>query len=192
MAAGGDHAAEPMDSPLTTSGTVTSGPSLSRAATHVLFGVGGTIASTVYGTVVVMATLTAAYASEKDPWKLTTTVVAAVLVLWLAHVYAHALSATLNESDRSLAMVGGIARREIGIVLAAVLPSAMLVLGSLGVVDEHRAVWYALMIGLVTLATEGVRYARLERFGPSRTILAAAVNIGLGLFVVALKIFVAH
>jgi hypothetical protein len=139
-----------------------------------------------------MATLTAAYASEKDPWKLATTVAAAVVVLWIAHVYAHTLSERLAENRLRVEGVGSIARREAGIVLAAVLPFASLVLGAIGVASESTAVWAALGIGLFTLAAVGFRYARLEELGTSGTLTAIALNLALGLLVVALKILVAH
>jgi hypothetical protein len=167
-------------------------PDFSRAAAHVLFGVGRGIAGTVYGTVVVMATLTAAYASEKDPWRLATTVGAAVLVLWVAHVYAHALSESIAESRVKLAGLRSIARRELGIVLAAVLPIVSLALGAVGVLRESRAIWLALGVGLFTLGAEGVRYARLEGLGRVGTLAATGLNLALGLLVVALKILVAH
>jgi hypothetical protein len=157
----------------------------------VFFGVGGRIASTVYGTVVVMATLTAAYASEKDPWKLATTVAAAVLVLWIAHVYAHVLSETLS-AGLSLGAIASVARRELGIVLAAVAPFAALVLGAIGVFKESRAVWIALGIGLFMLAAVGVRYSRLEEFGRAGTAAAVSLNLALGLLVVGLKVLIAH
>ena len=157
-----------------------------------LFGVGRGIAATVYGTIVVMATLTAAYANEKDPWKLATTVAAAVLVLWIAHVYAHTLSETLVERPLRLGIVRSIARRELGIILAAVLPFLSLVLGAVGVFRETRAVWIALGVGLFTLGMEGVRYARLEGLGRIGTLAATGLNVALGLLVVALKVLVAH
>jgi hypothetical protein len=139
-----------------------------------------------------MATLTAAYASEKDSWKLATTVAAAVLVLWIAHVYAHTLSETLVERPRRVGIVRTIARRELGIMLAAVLPFTALVLGAVGVFRESRAVWIALGVGLFTLGVEGVRYARLEGFGLLGTLAAIGLNLCLGLLVVALKVLVAH
>ena len=167
-------------------------PAISRAAEHLLFGVGGSIASTVYGTVIVMATLTAAYASEKDPWKLATTVAGAVVVLWIAHVYAHAMSESLAEGRLRLDGLLSIARRELGIVLAGVLPLASLLLGALGVIREGSAVWVALAIGLVTLAAEGVRFARAESLGPLGTLAASGLTLALGLLVVALKVLIAH
>lgn len=157
-----------------------------------LFGSGGGIASTVYGTVVVMATLTAAYASEKDPWRLAVTVTAAVFVLWIAHVYAHTLSEVLAEGRQKLYDLGSIARRELGIMLAAALPVGALLLGAIGVFRETTAVWAALGLGLFTLGAEGVRFARLERFGLGATLVATGLNLTLGLFVVALKVLVAH
>jgi len=167
-------------------------PAISRAAMHVLFGDGSSIASTVYGTVVVMATLTAAYASEKDPWKLAATVAAAVAVLWVAHVYAHAMSESLAEDRLRFGGLRSIARRELGIVLAAVLPVTSLVLGAIGVFAEGTAVWLALAIGLFTLGADGVRFARAESLGLFGTLAAAGLTLGLGLLVVALKVVVAH
>jgi hypothetical protein len=45
---------------------------------------------------------------------------------------------------------------------------------------------------MVTLAAEGFRYARLERFGAMGTLTAIAGNLALGVFVVVLKALVAH
>jgi hypothetical protein len=139
-----------------------------------------------------MATLTAAYASEKDPWKLAETVTAAVFVLWIAHVYAHTLSEALSEGRQKLYDMGSIARRELGIMLAAALPVGALVLGAIGVFHETTAVWAALGLGLFTLGVEGVRFSRLEGFGRGATLVATSLNITLGLFVVTLKVFLAH
>lgn len=155
-------------------------------------GVGGAVASTVYGTVVVMATLTATYEGEKDPWKLASAVAATVTVLWLAHVYAHTLAQTLTESRASLGQVGSVARHEVGILLAAVLPFAALVFGALGVFREASAVWVALAVGLVTLAAEGIRYARLEGLGLGGMLAASLLNVAIGLVVVLLKVLVQH
>jgi hypothetical protein len=139
-----------------------------------------------------MATLTAAYASEKDPWKLAVTVAAAVFVLWIAHVYAHTLSEAVTEGRQKLHAMGSVARRELGIVLAAALPIGVLVLGAIGVLDETTAVWAALGVGLFTLGVEGLRFARLEGLRRGGTLAAIGLNVALGLFVVLLKVIVAH
>src|SRR4051794_1529865 len=111
--------------------TETPEPAVRRAARQVFFGVGAGVASTVYGTIVVMATLTAAYASQKHPWKLAGIVASAAVVLWVAHLYAHGLSESIVKKrrltrDELRALFG----RDLGILLAAVVPTTALVLGA--------------------------------------------------------------
>jgi hypothetical protein len=160
---------------------------------NVLFGTGGAIASTVYGTIVVMATVTAAYGAEQDPWRLAVIVWTTALVFWIAHLYAHGLAESISRRQRLTGPeLAQIARRELGILLAAALPSSALLLGALGVVREARAVWLALALGLVTLGAEGIRYARLETLSRAATLVIVAANLGLGLLVVLLKVAVAH
>jgi len=165
----------------------------SQRFTQLAFGIGGLVASVVYGTVVVMATVTAAHATKESPWTIAAIVWSTVLVLWVAHLYAHGLSESLTEGHRldRLELLS-IARRESGILLAAVLPSAALALGAAGVLAERASVWLAIGIGLVTLGAEGVRYARLERLGAAGTLAIIASNLALGAFVVILKVIVAH
>lgn len=159
---------------------------------HVVFGVGGGIAGTVYGTVTVMATI-AAFGRAKHPWDLAGLVASTAVVFWFAHVYAHGLSESIAEREPlRKATLLPIARRELGIMGAAVVPVIALLLGALGVLRAESAVWVALGAGLATLVVEGVRYARLEALGPARTIGAIAVNVALGLIVVVLKIELAH
>jgi hypothetical protein len=166
---------------------------LARTASH-LVGVDDRIASTVFGTITAMATV-AAYgrAFPNSPWTVEELVISTALVLWIAHVYTHALSESISER-RSLRAAGvrRLAGRELGILLAVVPPSAALLLGALGVIDETVSIWLALSLGLAILALEGVRYARLERLGLAGTLIAIAVNVGLGLLVVLLKAEVLH
>jgi hypothetical protein len=151
------------------------------------------VASTVYGAIVVMATLTAAYAGEKDPWKLAGIVASAAAVLWFAHLYAHGLSESILQGRRLTGdEVKGVFRRESGFLLATVAPMTALVLGAVGVLRESTAVWLAMGAGLVTLAAEGVRFARIERLGPGPTVAVTGINVALGLLVVAMKVLVAH
>jgi hypothetical protein len=151
------------------------------------------ISGWVYGTIVVMGAVVAGSAGEADPWRLATIVVGTVLVLWIAHVYARALGESIHAGRRldrrELTEVG---REELTIPLAAALPVAALALGAAGVFRESRAIWAALVIGLVTLAVQGVSYARIERLSPIRTVLAVAVNLALGLAIVGLEVALSH
>lgn len=164
-----------------------------KSALFSIVGTGGGIASTVYGTVVVMATLTAAYATEKDPWRLAVLVWTTAFVLWVAHLYAHGLAESISRRQRlTFSELRDIARRELGILVAAAVPSAALLLGAFGIMRESASVWLALGIGLAILAAEGVRYARIEALGLMATLTVVGANLAVGLFVVVLKVTVAH
>lgn len=154
----------------------------------------GVIAGTVYGTIVVMGALAAgAQGGITNAWELAGIVAGTVIVLWIAHVYSHALAETIAR-DRRLdrAELVSVARRELAIPLAAVGPVAALVLGAVGVLQESTAGWLAMGLGLVTLAVAGIRYAGVERLGPLATTLTVAVNVALGLLIVGLKAGLAH
>lgn len=167
--------------------------SLGQAVKRLLFGSQHEIAGTVYGTIVVMGALTAGSHDEPDPWRLATIAAATVLVLWVAHVYSHALAETINAGRRlDRAELGAVARRELPIVFAAVGPVFALALGALGVLRESTAVWLAFGIALATLVVEGFRYAGVEHYGRLATFVSVAVNLSLGLVIVALKVAVSH
>ena len=148
------------------------------------------IAGAVYGTIVVLAALTAgATAYEHDLWRLGAIVGASVLVLWVAHFYAHGLGESLTLGRRLTgAELQAIAGRELSIALAAVLPLAAVALGALGVIEGGSAIWLAFGLGVATLAVQGVRYARLERLGLIGTVVSIGLNVSLGLTIVALKL----
>jgi hypothetical protein len=153
-----------------------------------------TIAGAVYGTIVVLAAVTAGgKAFQDDLWRLVAIVVTTVLVLWLAHVYAHGLGESIRIGRRlDAAEFGTIARRELAIPIAAVAPTAVLVLGAVELIESRTAVWLAIAVGVVTLALQGLRYARVERLGRAGTLVSVSANLALGLVIVALKVVVAH
>jgi hypothetical protein len=158
-----------------------------------VFGVEGNIASNVYGTVVVMATVAAASGHSPDNWRLAAIVASSAVVFWLAHLYAHGLSESLELARRlTRSELTSIARRERGILLAAAAPTGAVVLGAAGILRETRSVWLALSVGLATLAVLGARYARVEGLALRGTVAMIALNLALGLLVVALKAFVVH
>jgi hypothetical protein len=160
---------------------------------RLLFGTRDRIAGTVYGTIIAMATIAAGSAGAVEPWPLATLVVGTVVVLWIAHVYAHSLGESLARHEHlSRAEIASVARRELAIALAAVGPAAVLVLGGLGLFRDIVAVRLALAIGLVTLAVQGVRYARVGQLGRQGTVGAVAVNLALGITIVALEVLLAH
>lgn len=167
---------------------------VSRTAAHLVVGVDDTIASTVFGTITAMATI-AAYGRvfPDSPWRVEELVASTAVVFWIAHLYTHALSESISESHAlRFVRIRMLARRELGILLAAIPPCVALTLGALGLFDETTSIWLALGLGLVTLAVEGARYARIEHLAAKGTLVAIAANVGLGLLVVVLKAAVLH
>lgn len=167
---------------------------LSRAAAHVVVGIDEGIAGTVFGTIAAMATVTAyGKAFPDSPWKLEELVVSTAIVLWIAHIYAHGLSESISE-QRPLrpGVLVALGKRERGIILAAVPPTVVLTLGTVGLISEKTSIWLALGVGLATLAVEGWRYAELERLRAPSRLVAVAANVALGLLVVFLKVVILH
>jgi hypothetical protein len=160
---------------------------------HLLPGAERGIAGTVYGTIVVMGVLAAGSPADTDPWRLAAVVAGTVLVLWIAHVYSHAMGETITARRRlDRAELADVARRELWIPLAAVGPVIALVLGGLGVLRDSRAVWLAFGIGLATLFVQGLRYASVEHLGGRARIAAVAATVSLGLLIVALEVALTH
>jgi hypothetical protein len=165
-----------------------------RSLRRALYGSRERIAGTVYGTIVLMGVLAAG--SERAPvdaWELDLVMVGTVVVLWIAHVYSHALADSLSTRapiDRRSVVV--LAREESSIVLAAAAPALALLLGAVGVVPDLTAVWIALGLGTITLGVQGLRYARVASLDRRGTIAVVGVNLALGLVIVGLKAIVSH
>ena len=148
----------------------------------------------VYGTIVVISTVIAgAKAYREDVGHVAALVLVTTVIFWLAHVYAHALAHSVAQDEHlSWAALSTIARRESSIIGAAVGPVVALLLGHLGVVSERASVWLAIACGLAVLVTQGIAFARAERLGRLSTMAIVAVNHGLGLTLVGLKLWVSH
>ena len=116
-----------------------------------------------------------------------------MLVLWIAHVYAHGLGESLDLGRRlTAAELGAVAGRELSIPLAAVLPMTAIALGALNVFRDRTALWLGFGAGVATLTAQGVRYARLEHMSRVGALLTVSINLVFGLVLVVLKTIVAH
>jgi hypothetical protein len=148
----------------------------------------------VYGTIVVMGALAAgAHGGPVRSRELAGIVAGTAIVLWIAHVYAHSLAETISRGRRlDRAELTSVARRELGMLLAAVAPVGALVLGAFGILEDSTAAWLAMACGLATLFAAGVLYATVERLGVVASVLTIAVNLGLGLVIVGLKAGLGH
>ena len=97
---------------------------MNKRLKHLAVGDRQTIAGTVYGTIVVMSVIAAgAHAYEHHLWRLVAIAGGSAVVLWLAHVYSHALGESLSLGRRiTVAEVASIARREFAVIAAAIIP----------------------------------------------------------------------
>jgi hypothetical protein len=148
----------------------------------------------IYGTIVVLSVIVAgARAFPSSPGHIAALVVVTCLVFWLAHVYAHAVGESVSHGEHlSLAELRHIARREGSLAEAAVPPVVALLLGELGILSAHAALWLAFALGLVVLGAQGLVFARVERLGLVATAVVVAINLALGLVLVALKLLLSH
>jgi hypothetical protein len=148
----------------------------------------------IYGTIVVLSVIVAgARAFPDDSGHVAVLVVVTCLTFWLAHVYAHALGQSISRGDDlSFAELREVARHEWSLVQAAVPPVVALLLGVVGILSAHAALWLAFGLGLAVLAVEGVVFARVKHLSLLQTLVVVAANLGLGLVLVALKLAVIH
>jgi hypothetical protein len=147
----------------------------------------------VYGTIVVLSVIVAgAKAYPDDTTRIAVLVAVTTVVFWLAHAYAHALTHSVRTGEHlTFDEVRRIGRHEAALVQAGVPSIAVLLLGSLDVLESDTAIWLAVAFGLVVLAVQGFVFARVERLGRTGTVVVVTVNVALGLVLVALKLLVA-
>jgi hypothetical protein len=126
-------------------------------------------------------------------WKIVVLLAVSNAVFWLAHVYAHSLGDVLaRDRHLSLGELRRIARHEAAILEAAVPPLAAMLLALVGLTSTRTSIWIAYGLGLAVLLATGLVFARVERLGLLGTLLVVALNLALGLVLVALKLAVTH
>ncbi|MFC5663937.1 hypothetical protein ACFP3U_13200 [Kitasatospora misakiensis] len=148
-------------------------------------------AGAVYGSMLAASVIAASSLNEPHPrLSLILLLVITGLVFWAAHVYAHIAGQREAGQLVTRRQVREVGRHEWPIVEAAALPAlAVLISPWLGTGDNA---WLALAVAVcqqVAWATLGARRAG----APTRQILAeGAVNLVLGLVIVAAKVAVGH
>jgi hypothetical protein len=147
-------------------------------------------AGAIYGTILAMAVIAGAAVDPGHGTALGLTV-ATLLVFWLAHVYAQALAHHLRGANRpSWAAVRAAMAEEWPLLEGPVPILALVALGELGVLEEHRAVRLALWLGIAELVAWGIFYARRQRWSWLSALVAGAVNGCFGLLIVVLEVVV--
>jgi hypothetical protein len=148
----------------------------------------------IYGTILVLSVVIAgAKAYPHQPGHIAAFVVVTTGVFWLAHVYAHGLGRAVGQNEHlSFQELRGIARHEASIMEAGVPSVVALLLGAVGLLSAELAIWAAVVVGLAVLAVQGIVFARVERLSWLGSLAVVALNLGLGLLLIALKLAVSH
>ena len=146
-----------------------------------------------YGTILVLAALALIDTDDVSSglgWELVTGVGAAT---WIAHLYAELVGDHLRHPSAALdgTEVVRAAADGLPILLAAIPPAIMLLLGRLEVLDERGALWAAVVIAVVQLGAIGAYVASLRVRG-RRAWTYAAATAAIGIGVTSLKLALGH
>jgi len=144
----------------------------------------------IYGVLLVSGMIIVAGSHGSSSWQVFWTVIVTVLVFWAAHVYAGTVARHGLAVGRVMGLREAFAesfRRSLGLLLSALIPSVILLLGALEVVPDLLTIWLALWAGVVVLAVLGfVAYRR--RGAPLHLQLLGAVGTAaFGLVMIFLK-----
>ncbi|WP_292846380.1 hypothetical protein [Microbacterium sp.] len=115
-------------------------------------------------------------------------VVITVIVFFAAHVYAGTLARLAADEHSDLrSSVAAAARHSEGLLLVALLPIAVLLLGVTHLIDDEVAIWAALLVDTVVLGALGwIAVAKwTPRFWPR--LASALITAAFGLVITALK-----
>lgn len=146
-----------------------------------------------YGTVLVLAALALIEPDDVGGglgWELVTGVGAAT---WAAHLYAEVVgdhlrhTSALGRKEYTRAMADGLP-----ILLATVLPAAMLLLGRLDVLGHRLALWASVAVAVLQLAGVACFVGFAVSAHSSRAWLFAGVTAVFGVTVVGLKVLLGH
>jgi hypothetical protein len=150
------------------------------------------LAGAIYGNVLATSTV-AALSTDPDlgATAILASLVATVLVFWVAHAYAEVVSATvLGARTLPIAEVRRVMAREWSIAQAAIPTGIPLALAGVGLWSTRTGVTLALAGGVLALAGWGLVFGRRARLPRWRALVVAVVSAAFGLVVVALKVLV--
>ncbi len=147
-----------------------------------------TVDRAVYGTVSVIAVIGGASHDERSSGRVLAFASVSSLVVWGVHVYAGVL-ADMGPSGVhwSPALRGGIVR-ERGVLGGVVLPLAVLSLGAIGLLEDHRAIVLSMWSGVAVLFLTPFVWLRPLGRSWSECLLASGFGGSLGLVLIWFKV----
>lgn len=148
----------------------------------------------VYGVILVAGMIVVAGAADTTSFTVFVIVVVTVLVFWGAHVYAGTVAAHgFGRDPRPLRDAFRHAvRQSRGLLVSALIPCAILLVGTTRVVDDQVAIWAAMLSGIVILAVIGWVAFRRRGASIARSLAGSATTAAFGVVMAVLKVLVVH
>lgn len=153
-----------------------------------------TSADGVYGLIIVAGMIVVSRELTASSVNALVSVVATLVVFYAAHVYSAAVSwLASGPGHRTLgqAVRHGI-RESSGMVLVAIVPVAILLLGTIGVLDDSNAVWIALGVDVTLLGLLGWFIAAARTTSVWGRLSSMLVTAAFGAVLIGLKALVHH
>jgi hypothetical protein len=149
------------------------------------------VASAIYGSMLVTVLLAAQNRAETSASRIGLYVILGVVAFYLTHIWAEAVGLRVTRIvNREIATE--LAREELPMLAAAVAPLVALGFGLIGLLPQDQSLDLALGVAVAQLFLWGVAVGRaVGRPWPS-AVVVGLVDLGLGLAIVALKVFVLH
>jgi hypothetical protein len=152
----------------------------------------------VYGVILVAGMIVVTGADNATAWSVFLAVVGTVVVFWMAHVYAgtvsrHGFGNGFGDGTTPLRnSFGGALHHSWGLLVSALIPACILLLGVLNAVPDPVAIWSALWTCVAVLAVLGY-VAFTRRSSPLWVrLLGALVTAGFGILMILLKAALHH
>lgn len=147
----------------------------------------------VYGVILVSGMIVVAGGHGDSSWTTFWTVVTTVVVFWAAHLYAGTVAAHGMDDHRMVGLGEAFRRafrRSLGMLVAALIPSFILLLGATRAVPDSVALWSALWVCVAVLAVLG--FVAFRRRGASLVMQFAGAlgTAAFGVAMIILKAFV--
>lgn len=149
----------------------------------------------MYGVILVAGMIVVTGADNATAWSVFLAVVGTVLVFWAAHVYAGTVARHGFGDDDVMGLrksFGGALHHSWGLLVSALIPACILLLGATHAVSDPVAIWLALWTCVAVLAVLGY-VAFTRRSSPWWVrVLGALVTAGFGVLMILLKAALHH
>ncbi len=151
--------------------------------------------SAIYGVLLVAGLVFIAGEAAEEYWDVFVKVCATLAVFWVAHVYAGAVAHLGDEPAGGAVLrvrnaVADAAQHSWGMLLAAVPPMIVLLLGRVRFMDPQIAVWASLWACVALLGLLGYAKVAIWTTRTSARVAGGVATAALGLVLVVLKTWV--